>query len=230
MRILLVEDEAALRQALQDTLSANGYTVDGCDNGEDGLDAMCTGAYDLVLLDRMLPRMDGITALRLARQEGVKTPVLVLTALDAVGDRVTGLDAGADDYMAKPFATEELLARVRALARRAAVLEPSDRLQRGDLMLDTANFKLTGPAGTCSLSQRECALLELLLKNLGRTLSREWLYLHVWGPDSDVEQGNLDNYVHLVRRRLELAGSRMQLRTRRGMGYYLEDPEEEASC
>lgn len=170
MRILLVEDEEKLRTALRDTLEASGYLVDSCDNGESALDAMCLGAYDLVLLDRMLPKMDGVTALRLARQAGVTTPVLILTALDGVGDRVTGLDAGADDYLAKPFATEELLARVRALTRRGTVLESGNCFQRGDLSLEMQSRVLTGPARTVTLSRRESALLEQLLRNINTIL------------------------------------------------------------
>ena len=225
MRILLVEDEKALREALRDTLVAYGYTVECCTNGPDGLDSICSGGCDLVLLDRMLPEIDGLTVLRQARQAGVRTPVLMLTALDAVGDRVAGLDAGADDYLAKHFATEELLARVRALSRRPAEWETDTALYRGDVELHVQDRVLTGPAGTCTLSQRECALLELFLRSPGVTLPRERILLNVWGPDSEVESGNIDNYIHLVRRRLQLVGSRMELITRRGTGYRLEtDP------
>ena len=160
-----------------------------------------------------------------ARGAGVRTPVLMLTALDAVGDRVAGLDAGADDYLAKPFAAEELLARVRALGRRPAEWEGGTALRRGDVELRVQDRLLTGPAGAHTLSQRECALLELFLRNPGVTLPRERILLNVWGPDSDVESGNIDNYIHLVRRRLRLVGSRMELVTRRGAGYRLEaDP------
>ncbi len=222
MKILLVEDEKALREALRDTLATCGYTVDCRENGEDALDALCTGGYDVALLDRMLPGMDGLDALREARRAGVRTPVLMLTALDAVGDRVAGLDAGADDYLAKPFATEELLARVRALSRRPAEWEAETRLVRGDVELRPDSRILTGPAGAHTLSQRECAMLELFLRNPGVTLSRERILLYVWGPESDVESGNIDNYIHLVRRRLRLVGSRMELVTRRGAGYLLE--------
>lgn len=225
MRILLVEDEKDLREALRDTLAACGYTVECCANGPDGLDALCSGDCDLALLDRMLPGMDGLDVLRQARGAGVRTPVLMLTALDAVGDRVAGLDAGADDYLAKPFAAEELLARVRALGRRPAEWEGGTALRRGDVELRVQDRLLTGPAGAHTLSQRECALLELFLRNPGVTLPRERILLNVWGPDSDVESGNIDNYIHLVRRRLRLVGSRMELVTRRGAGYRLEaDP------
>lgn len=223
MRILLVEDEPALQQALQDTLTACRYTVDCCANGVDALDSLCSGSYDLVLLDRMLPGMDGLLVLQQARSAGVRTPVLMLTALDAVGDRVAGLDAGADDYLPKPFAMEELLARIRALCRRPAELEAENSLHRGDLTLQPQLRMLTGPAGTHSLSGRESALLELLLRNTGTVIPRQRILLYVWGPDSDVEDGNIDNYIHLVRRRLKLVGSRMRLQTRRGTGYCLED-------
>lgn len=222
MRILLVEDEKALREALRDTLTANRYAVDCCENGVDALDNLCSGSYDLVLLDRMLPGLDGLSVLQQARGAGVRTPVLMLTALDAVGDRVAGLDAGADDYLSKPFATEELLARIRALCRRPAELEAEDTLHRGDLTLHPQLRTLTGPAGTHSLSGRECALLELLLRNAGTVIPRERILLYVWGPDSDVENGNIDNYIHLVRRRLKLVGSKMVLQTKRGTGYCLE--------
>ena len=220
MRILLVEDEKDLREALRDTLAACGYTVECCANGPDGLDALCSGGCDLALLDRMLPGMDGLDVLRQARGAGVRTPVLMLTALDAVGDRVAGLDAGADDYLAKPFAAEELLARVRALGRRPAEWEGGTALHRGDVELRVQDRLLTGPAGAHTPSPRE-----LFLRNPGVTLPRERILLNVWGPDSDVESGNIDNYIHLVRRRLRLVGSRMELVTRRGAGYRLEaDP------
>lgn len=224
MRTLLIEDETALGQALQDTLTAAGYQVDWCRDGESGLDALCGGSYDLVLLDRMLPALDGLSLLRQARKEGIHTPVLILTALDGVGDRVEGLDAGADDYLPKPFATQELLARVRALSRRPREWESGSLLARGDVTLNPVNRLLTGPSGAHTLSQRESALLELFLRNPGVILSRERILLHVWGPDSEVEDGNIDNYIHLVRRRLRLVGSAMAVVTHRGAGYGLEVP------
>ena len=148
----------------------------------------------------------------------MRTPVLMFTALDAVGDRVAGLDAGADDYLPKPFAAEELLARVRALSRRPAEWEGGAALRRGDVELRVQDRLLTGPAGAHTLSGRECALLELFLRNPGVTLPRERILLNVWGPDSEVESGNIDNYIHLVRRRLRLVGSRMELVTQAGRG------------
>ena len=146
----------------------------------------------------------------------------MLTALDGVPDRVDGLDAGADDYLAKPFAAEELLARIRALSRRPRQWESTSRLSAGDLELDTELAALRGPAGACSLSRREKQLLELFLRNAGQTLTRELLLSRVWGPDAPVEDGNLDNYIHFLRRRLRTVGSAVRLATVRSVGYRLE--------
>ena len=218
MRILLVEDEEGLRTALADTLAASRYAVDCCANGPDALDAVCTGGYDLVLLDRMLPGLDGLSVLRQARQVGVTTPVLLLTALDAVGDRVEGLDAGADDYLAKPFDADELRARIRALLRQRSG-DYGAPVRLGDLSLDTGARTLTGPAGQCEVSGREGALLEFLLKNPGQLLPRGLLLDRIWGTDSEVEEGNLNNYIFFVRRRLRQVGSRVEIQTVRGLGY-----------
>ena len=223
--VLIVEDEQNIVDILSFNLEREGYDTLEAYDGNTGLQLALEQNPDLVLLDLMLPGMDGLDVLRQARGAGVRTPVLMLTALDAVGDRVAGLDAGADDYLAKPFAAEELLARVRALGRRPAEWEGGTALRRGDVELRVQDRLLTGPAGAHTLSQRECALLELFLRNPGVTLPRERILLNVWGPDSDVESGNIDNYIHLVRRRLRLVGSRMELVTRRGAGYRLEaDP------
>lgn len=221
MRILVIEDDAALAEALADSLRAQGWQTDCCSEGEEGLYLARMDAYDVLLVDRMLPGLDGIELVRRLRQERHMAPVLMMTALDAVGDRVTGLDAGADDYLPKPFATAELLARVRALARRPAALQTS-AVPVGDVRLDTVQRRLYGPAGECGLSGRECALLGLLAANLERTIPRETLLIRVWGPDSNVENGNLDNYVHLVRRRLSSVGSHLRLLTVRGVGYRLK--------
>ena len=160
MRILLIEDDAALCDVLQPSLQAAGFASDCCHTGADGLALLTTGFYDACILDRMLPEIDGIALLRKARQAGVSIPVLMLTALGQVGDRVMGLDAGADDYLTKPFDTRELLARLRALTRRPAALHPDEnRLRCGDLTLDTAEHTLSGPAGCVTVSRRECDLL-----------------------------------------------------------------------
>ncbi len=222
MRILMVEDDQALCAAVDIHLRQQGYTVDYAHTGEDGLHFALQNAYDLILMDRMLPELDGLEAVRTLRNRGFSTPVLMLTALDGVPDRVDGLDAGADDYLAKPFAAEELLARIRALSRRPRQWESTSRLSAGDLELDTELAALRGPAGACSLSRREKQLLELFLRNAGQTLTRELLLSRVWGPDAPVEDGNLDNYIHFLRRRLRTVGSAVRLATVRSVGYRLE--------
>ena len=222
MRILMVEDDQALCAAVDIHLRQQGYTVDYAHTGEDGLHFALQNAYDLILMDRMLPELDGLEAVRTLRSRGFSTPVLMLTALDGVPDRVDGLDAGADDYLAKPFAAEELLARIRALSRRPRQWESTSRLSAGDLELDTELAALRGPAGACPLSRREKQLLELFLRNAGQTLTRELLLSRVWGPDAPVEDGNLDNYIHFLRRRLRTVGSAVRLATVRSVGYRLE--------
>ena len=222
MRILMVEYDQALCAAVDIHLRQQGYTVDYAHTGEDGLHFALQNAYDLILMDRMLPELDGLEAVRTLRSRGFSTPVLMLTALDGVPDRVDGLDAGADDYLAKPFAAEELLARIRALSRRPRQWESTSRLSAGDLELDTELAALRGPAGACSLSRREKQLLELFLRNAGQTLTRELLLSRVWGPDAPVEDGNLDNYIHFLRRRLRTVGSAVRLATVRSVGYRLE--------
>ena len=223
-RILIVEDEKNIVDILSFNLSKEGYDTLEAYDGQAGLKLALEENPDLILLDLMLPKIDGFGVCEFIRRES-DVPILMLTALDAVGDRVAGLDAGADDYLPKPFAAEELLARVRALSRRPAEWEGGAALRRGDVELRVQDRLLTGPAGAHTLSGRECALLELFLRNPGVTLPRERILLNVWGPDSEVESGNIDNYIHLVRRRLRLVGSRMELVTRRGAGYRLEaDP------
>ena len=218
----MVEGDQALCAAVDIHLRQQGYTVDYAHTGEDGLHFALQNAYDLILMDRMLPELDGLEAVRTLRSRGFSTPVLMLTALDGVPDRVDGLDAGAADYPAKPFAAEELLARIRALSRRPRQWESTSRLSAGDLELDTELAALLRPAGACSLSRREKQLLELFLRNAGQTLTRELLLSRVWGPDAPVEDGNLDNYIHFLRRRLRAVGSAVRLATVRSVGYRLE--------
>ena len=223
MRILMIEDDKALCAAVELRLKKEGYTVDLAHTGEDGLHFALQNAYDLVLLDRMLPEGDGLSVVTRLRREGLSTPGLMMTALDGISDRVDGLDAGADDYLPKPFAPEELLARIRALSRRPVQWESTQRLTRGDLELDTELCALRGPRGSCSLSKRETQLFLLFLRNLGQVMTRELLLARVWGPDAPVEEGNLDNYIHFLRRRLGAVGSGMRLTTLRGVGYRLEE-------
>jgi DNA-binding response OmpR family regulator len=221
MRILIVEDNLTQLELLRSLLNRQGFDTDTCTDGAEGLYRLALGGYDLAILDRMLPGMDGVEVLRQYRSRGGNCPVILLTALSAVGDRVTGLDAGADDYLAKPFAPEELLARVRALLRRPTTMQ-SKGIQDGDVTLYPEDGRLEGPKGECSLSARECRLLQLLLSNPNQALSRETILLRVWGMDSQVEERNIDNFVYLVRRRLKNVGSTLRLSAVRGFGYRLE--------
>ena len=222
MRILMVEDDVDLCAAVEIHLKQQGYIVDFAHTGADGLHFALQNAYDLILLDRMLPELDGVGVVSGLRKKGLNTPVLMLTALDGISDRVAGLDAGADDYLAKPFAVEELLARVRALARRPHQWESTSQLSAGDVELDLELAALRGPGGACTLSKREAQMLELFLRNAAQTLTREVLLSRIWGPDAPVEDGNLDNYVHFLRRRLKTVGSAVKIVTVRGVGYGLE--------
>ena len=222
MRILLIEDDRRLAESVKFQLEKEGFTVDHCEAGDDGLQLALEQAHDLILLDRMLPGLDGVAVLRELRSKKVVTPVVLLTALGELGDKIQGLDAGADDYLVKPFAFGELLARIRSNSRRPQTWEQSDSLHFEDLRFFPSEKRLEGPAGSCELSKREADLLESFLKNPGQTLPRATLLLRVWGPDAEVEDGNLDNYIHFLRRRLRALKSGLRLATVRGVGYRLE--------
>lgn len=224
MRILMVEDDKDLCAAVLQQLRSNGYEADACHDGEDGLYYLEQGIYDVCLLDRMLPGLDGLSLLYSARAKGIATPVLMLTAMGRIGDRVDGLDAGADDYLTKPFDMRELLARVRALARRPGTSEPDGMKQYGDITMDTAQLILNGPKGQCTLSKKEAELLAALMANGGQTVTRQTLLGKVWGPDAEVEEAILDSYIHFVRRRLRTVGAAVAVLTVRGLGYRLEVP------
>lgn len=222
MRILLVEDDEKLNESLAFQLKKEGFLVDSCEDGEEALYYIEEHIHDLILLDRMLPIISGTEVLEKMRQAHDETPVILITALGSLDDKVTGLDSGADDYLVKPFAFEELMARIRCITRRPRHMTQDDRLTFGDLTYSLGENTLTGPKDSCSMSKREGALLETFLRNSGQTLSRSLLLTRVWGMDSDVEEGNLDNYVHFLRRRLKSVGSSVTLKTIRGIGYRLE--------
>lgn len=223
MKILLVEDEKKLNHTLRFQLEKEGYQVDSCYDGEEALYFIEECAYDLIVLDRMLPGLDGLSVLKKVRNQGINTPIILLTALGTVSDKIDGLSCGADDYMVKPFAFEELLARIHCLERRPRELKSQEKLIFGDIRWLPEENRLMGPAGSCSLSKKEGALLEALLRNLGQILPRSVLINKVWGLDSDVEEGNLDNYIHFLRRRLKTVGSTVKIKTARGIGYCLEE-------
>ncbi len=223
MRILLIEDDHDLAEGVSFHLKEAGYTVDCCYDGLDGFELIKTQAYDLIILDRMLPNLDGLSILMRIRQLNLCLPVIMLTALNAIGDRVAGLNAGADDYLVKPFATEELIARIGALSRRPSNLISSNKLTFCDVTLDLLGLYLIGPKHTCSLSKKEGFLAEFFLKHPNEPLTRELILSKVWGPDTEVEDGNLDNYIHFLRRRLKTVGSHLHIKTIRCVGYILEE-------
>lgn len=219
MRILLAEDDEKLNETLVYGLTQAGFVVDACFDGEDALFYGEQNIYDVILLDRMLPCMQGTDVLAALRQKGIATPVILITALGTLSDKVEGLDLGADDYLVKPFAQEELFARIRCVTRRPRRIMDEESLSLSDILWFPTECRLTGPFGSCTLSKREAALLEAFLKSGGATLPRNLLLLKVWGPDSDVEEGNLDNYIHFLRRRLKTVGSILNIKTVRGVGY-----------
>lgn len=222
MRLLVVEDDEDLRNLITENLKREGYQVDSCGDGEEGLFYLREKAHALALMDRMLPCMDGLSVVRQARSEGVATPVLMMTALGSLSQVIDGLDAGADDYIVKPFAVEELMARVRALLRRPTVFEPLDEVSWEGLVLYPTDKKLECGSKSCSLSKRECDLLDLLIKNGGKTLPRAAIFSYVWGYDTPVEDANLDNYIRFVRERLREVEAKVVITTVRGVGYRLE--------
>lgn len=228
MRILLAEDDEKLNETLSYGLTQAGFDVDSCFDGEDALFYGEQNIYDVILLDRMLPRMEGSEVLVLLREKGICTPIILITALGMLSDKVEGLDLGADDYLVKPFALEELLARIRCVVRRPHRIVDEEAVTLADITWHAAGSRLTGPAGSCTLSRREAALLEAFLKSGGATLPRSLLLLKVWGPDSDVEEGNLDNYIHFLRRRLKTVGSSLTIKTVRGIGYVCAAPSDTA--
>ena len=224
MRIMIAEDEEKLADALVQIFAKNKITADAFGNGIDALDNALTGIYDVIVLDIMMPGMTGIEVLRKIRAEGMDTPVLMFTAKDEISDKVKGLDSGADDYLTKPFATEELLARVRALGRRSsAAIVNSDIITCGDLSLDTAAYELSCGKNSLKLGLKEFSIMELLMKNSGRVLSKETLITKIWGYDSDAEYNNVEVYISFLRKKLDFIKSKAAIKTVRGVGYTLEE-------
>jgi heavy metal response regulator len=223
MHILLIEDEKKVASFIQRGLEAEHYTVDVAHDGETGLARLCDGEYDLVILDVLLPRRDGLAVLQEARKRGVHIPILLLTARDTVADKVAGLDQGADDYLTKPFAFEELLARVRALLRRGMPAQPTG-LTLADLSLDPVTRQVTRAGKRIDLTAKEFALLEFLLRHPGRVLSRALIAQHVWGVDFDTFTNVIDVYVNYLRKKIDADFEPKLLHTVRGAGYVLKEP------
>ncbi len=225
MRILIVEDEIHLAEALTQILKKNNYTVDAVNDGKSGLDNALSDIYDLIILDIMLPEMDGITVLKNIRKEGLSTPVILLTARGEVSDKVIGLDSGADDYLAKPFATEELLARIRAASRRKGEVLQDNTLKFGDIELNKANLKLSKGGKEIKLILKESELLELLILRKSSITSKEVVIEKLWGFDSEAEHNNVEVYVSFLRKKLSFLDSSVAINTIRGVGYVLEVKE-----
>lgn len=222
MRVLVVEDEVRLASTLQDLLELNGYTTDICHDGEAGLDNALSAIYDVVVLDVMLPKMDGFTVVQRLRAAGNSTPVLMLTARSEVSDRVTGLDRGADYYLTKPFEPRELLACIRALSRRQPELRNTDALEYGDLKLDKNSFTLLCGERSVRLSRKEFDMMELLMLNQEIVITKENLLLKIWGYESDAEDNNVEVYISFLRRKLAHLRSTVKIKTIRMVGYCLE--------
>ena len=223
MYLLIVEDDEDLCSILKYQLKKNNIEADFCHDGEDALFYTGKQTYDIIVLDRMLPGMDGLTILDKLRKQGIATPVIMVTAMDTLKNRVEGLDTGADDYLTKPFDIEELLARIRALARRPAKIENLEQLHFSDFTLDLGTMQLVGEKESCSLSKREGDLLSFFIKNKGQILTRDMLLTRVWGADSFVSDGNLDNFIYFLRKRLKSIHSHATIKTVRGIGYQLKE-------
>ena len=222
MRILFAEDERDLNDIVSRRLAAEGYGVDRCFDGQEAWDYLQAADYDAAILDIMMPKLDGLTVLRRLRAAGKATPVLLLTARDAVSDRVAGLDSGANDYLVKPFAMEELSARLRVMTR-AAFGARDSALQLADLRLDTATRRVTRGNNEISLSAREYTLLEYLMLNAGIILSRERIENHVWNFDYEGGTNVVDVYIRYLRKKIDDGYDRKLIHTVRGMGYVLRE-------
>ena len=222
MRILLVEDETRMAQALCEILRLEKYEVDHCTNGVEGLAAIESNIYDIVILDVMLPGMNGFEIVKRVRSKGISTPILMLTAKAELDDKVEGLDSGADDYLTKPFMTKELLARLRALGRRT--LGTTDGLlSYGDVVLDAGNLTLfcTASGQSVRLSEKEYRILEYMIANSGQILTREQLAVKIWGFESDAEYNNVEVYMSFTRKKLAFVEAKTEIKAVRGVGYEL---------
>ena len=222
MKILLAEDEKRMAKALVQLLRLEKYEVDHFADGASALEAGKAGVYDVIVLDVMMPEMNGFEVAKALRGSGIKTPILMLTARGELNDKVTGLDSGADDYLTKPFMTEELLARIRALSRRN-ILSRDGSLTFGDLSLntDTATLTCTATGQSVQLSEKELRILEYMIANQNRILTREQLAVKIWGFESEAEYNNVEVYMSFTRRKLSFIGSGTAIKAARGIGYSL---------
>lgn len=221
MRILVVEDEVRLAEALAQIMRESRYAVDVVNDGESGFDYAMSGIYDVIILDVMLPRMNGFDIVQQMRREKNHTPVILLTARDAVNDKVTGLDCGADDYLTKPFAADELLARIRALSRRQGEVVASE-LTYSDVKLNLSTFILECRYKSVRLGLKEFEVMRMLMANPASVIPKEDILLKVWGTETDAEDNNVEAYVSFLRKKLFYLGSEVNIATVRKVGYYLD--------
>lgn len=224
MKILVVEDELALSEALKEILKRNQYSVDTVDNGEDGLEYALTGIYDCIILDIMLPVMDGLQVLKHIRTAKLPTPVMLLTAKSDIDDKIKGLDCGADDYLTKPFVTGELLARIRALTRRTGEVNV-DAYDFHGLSLNKQTYMLSCGELSVKLSLKEYQILEILFMNPNQIITKERFIEKIWGFESDVEYNNIEVYISFLRKKMQSIKAKASIHTSRGVGYYLEEKE-----
>ena len=223
MKLLLVEDNLQLNKALTTLLKRNSYLVDSAFNGEEALICIKEYQYDVIILDIMLPKINGLEVLKRARQDNVQTPIILLTARSTIEDKITGLDLGADDYLPKPFSTEELLARIRALGRRKAVpIEKIEALSFGDLIIDEANYTIRCGNNVTTLSNKEMMILLLLINNNGNIVSLDKITRSAWEIESYSTNENVWVFISYLRKKLESIGSKTKIKSIRYKGYYLE--------
>ena len=224
MRILIVEDEVSLADAVTAILKKEQYFVDAVYDGRDGLDYGLSGIYDLILLDIMLPKMNGLDVLKELRNNSISTPVMLLTARTEVNDKIKGLDCGADDYLTKPFNKGELLARVRALTRRKGEI-PSNELSFGDLTLNQSTYELCRGSQSVKLGAKEFKIMQMLMFAPKNIISKDEFIEKIWGYDSEAEYNSIEVYISFLRKKLSAIKSKIQIKASRGIGYYLEDQQ-----
>lgn len=224
MRILLAEDERSLSRAVIALLEKNNYSADAVYDGQEALEYLEAGNYDALILDLMMPKMDGLTVLRTLREQGNPIPLLILTAKSEVDDKVLGLDTGANDYLTKPFSTQELMARIRAMTRSQTGGQVTSRLTFGNIILDQATFELSSPAGSFRLANKEFQMMEMLMRNPRQIIPTERFLERIWGYDSEVELSVVWVYISYLRKKLSALRSNIQIKVTRNAGYSLEGP------
>ena len=222
MRLLLVEDEKYLSEALQQILIKNKYNVDAVYNGDEGLEYALTGVYDIIILDIMLPKLNGIEILKSIRKRKISTPVILLTAKSSIEDKILGLDSGADDYLPKPFSLDELLARLRALTRRNGDFINENILEFSDIKLNLSTYDMMSNDNSITLTQKEFDILKYFMQRPKLVVSKDDLITKLWGFDSDVEHNNIEVYISFLRKKLSYVESNVKITTIRRVGYRLE--------